>query len=228
MEDERQIEVLPWTITLETIPAIFLIPTCPTPCRMDLPVLRWRLVQWFEGGGGIVAIGGVQGIIRIVLVGRIKRIIGRIAISRVDGIPGIELVCRIKRIVGSICLCRIQRVIRRIATGRIEDVVVALVLLIEAHPGPSETEPEEHRRQDEERTHHLSPERRYEKTKGILLRSSPPVMPAVVGRNLLFSLRDGNTVASRINEAVPPPATAGRPTGLTLTSTGGLCLSLAE
>ena len=33
----------------------------------------WRTLQRREGRGGIVAIGGVQGIIRIVLVGRIER-----------------------------------------------------------------------------------------------------------------------------------------------------------
>lgn len=36
----------------------------------------WRTIQRHERGTGIVAIGGIQGIIRIALVGGIERVVG--------------------------------------------------------------------------------------------------------------------------------------------------------
>ncbi len=96
---------------------------CIARVRPHLPIAAGRLVKRCEGGGGIVAIGGVQGIIRIVLVGRIEWIIGSIAVGRIDGIPGIILVRRIVGIVGRIGLCRVQGVVRDILIRRIEDVV---------------------------------------------------------------------------------------------------------
>jgi hypothetical protein len=135
---------------------------CIARLRPHLPIAAGRLVKRCEGGSGVEAIGGVQGIIWIVLVGRIKWIIGSIAVGRIEGIPGIELVCRIVGIVGRIGLCRVQGVVRGVLIGRIEDVVVALILLVEAHLGPSETEREKHRSQDEKHTHKSPLERRWE------------------------------------------------------------------
>ena len=66
-----------------------------------------RAVERGEGGGGIVAIGRVQGIVGVVPVGGIEGIIRR------EGLRGI------------------LRIVRRILTGWIEDIVVALVFLIE-------------------------------------------------------------------------------------------------
>ena len=90
-----------------------------------------RAVERGEGGAGIVAIGWIQRIIWMVLVGEIEGIVGSIAIRWIDGVAVIKAVGGVEGIFRRIGLRRIQRIVRRIPAGRIEDVVVALVLLRE-------------------------------------------------------------------------------------------------
>lgn len=95
--------------------------------------LAWRTIQGREGRGGIVAIGGVQGILRIVLVRRIERVVGTEPVGWIHRVPGIETV------------------------RRVEDVVVALVLLVEAGFGECWCDGEEQRQQKEEDDPHGEP-----------------------------------------------------------------------
>ncbi len=66
----------------------------------------WRTIQGREGRGGIVVIGGVQGILRIVFVGGIERVVGAVAIRWVHRITGIIAVRRVEGIVGRRSLSR--------------------------------------------------------------------------------------------------------------------------
>lgn len=75
-----------------------------------------RAVERGEGGVGIVAVGGIEGIVE------------RVVIRRIDGVAGIKPVSRVEGIIRCEGLRRIQRIARRILTGRIEDIVVALIL----------------------------------------------------------------------------------------------------
>lgn len=62
-----------------------------------------------EGRGGIVGIGGVQGIIRIELVRGIERVVGTEPIGSIDRVTRIETIGRVEGIVGRIDLCGVQR-----------------------------------------------------------------------------------------------------------------------
>lgn len=84
---------------------------------------------------GVIAIGRVQRIVRVVLVGGIEWIVRGIAIRWVDRIAGIIAVRGVKRIIRRVGLRRIQRIVRHILIDWIEDVVIALVLLVEARIG---------------------------------------------------------------------------------------------
>ena len=74
----------------------------------------------------MVAIGGVQGIVWVVLGGGIERIGKAATIRQINRITGIIAVGRVEGIVGRVGPCGVQRAVWCIATGRIEDVVVAL------------------------------------------------------------------------------------------------------
>ena len=65
------------------------------------------------------------------MIGRIERVVRVKAVRWIGGIAGIIAVGRVKRIVGCVGLCRVQRVVWRIPIRGIEDVIVALVFLVE-------------------------------------------------------------------------------------------------
>lgn len=89
--------------------------------------------RYARGGVGVIAIGEVQGIVRMLLVGGIEGIVRR------EGLRGI------------------QRIVRGILTGWVEDIVVALVLFGEAGVGQRESEGEEQRQEKEEDNPHGEP-----------------------------------------------------------------------
>lgn len=99
--------------------------------RLRLAMGPRGTIKRFERHSGIETVGGVQGIVRIVLVCRIERVVGAITIRRIDRIPRVIAVSWVEGIAGIVSLRWIQRIIRTVLIDWIEDVVVALVFFIE-------------------------------------------------------------------------------------------------
>ena len=91
------------------------------------------------------------------MVRRIERVVGTEPVGWIHRVPGIEAVRGVEGVVGRVGLCGVQRVVRCISTGRVEDVVVALVLLVEAGFGECWCDGEEQRQQKEEDDPHGEP-----------------------------------------------------------------------
>ena len=92
---------------------------------------KW-VIERLERSAGIKPIGWVQRILRVVLISGIEGVVGIVPVRWIKRIPWIVAVSGAKRIIGRVSLCWVQRVVRCIPIGWIEDVVVALVLQIEA------------------------------------------------------------------------------------------------
>ena len=115
-----------------------------------LAVCSQGTIERLERRVGIIPIGWVQRILRVVLIGGIERIVGVVPIRWIHRITGVEAVRRVEGIFGRIGLCGVQRVVRRIPIRGVEDVVIALVFLVEARIGKCRRDREEQRQQKEE------------------------------------------------------------------------------
>lgn len=83
----------------------------------------------------VVAIDGVQRIVRVDFVYRIKGVVGVVTIDRIGGIPRIDAVDGVEGVLGIHRIDRVQGIIRAQFIDRVEDVVVAFVLFVEAEFG---------------------------------------------------------------------------------------------
>lgn len=95
-----------------------------------------KSVERFERRIRVVPIDGVQRIVRVDLVDRIKGVVGIVTIDRICGVPRIDTVNGVERIRGIYRIDRVQGIVRAQLIDRIEDVVVALILLVEAELSP--------------------------------------------------------------------------------------------
>ena len=48
----------------------------------------WRMIQGLEGRVEVIAIGWIQRILRVVLIGGIERVVGNVPIRWIGGVPG--------------------------------------------------------------------------------------------------------------------------------------------
>ena len=123
----------------------------------NLASAAWRTIQRSKRRSGIIAIGGVHGIIRIVQVRRIERVVRTVAIRWIHWITGIIAVRRVEGIVWRVGLCGIQRVVWGILIGWIENIVIALVFLREVRFGNRRCDGEEQRQEKEKDNLHGEP-----------------------------------------------------------------------
>ena len=116
--------------------------------RLALTV--WKSLEWSEGRVGVVAIDGVQRIIRVDLVDGVKGIVRVVPIDRIRGIPRIDAVDGVEWVLGIHRIDRVEGIVRTQLIDWVEDVVVPLVFLVEAgfcqrgSSGEEETEKAHH------------------------------------------------------------------------------------
>lgn len=120
-----------------------------------LAVTVGKGVEGSERGVGIVAIDGIQRVVRVDFIDRIEGIVGVETIDRICGIPGIDAVDGVEGVVGVHRIDWVKGIVRAQLVDRVEDVVVPLVLLVEAEFGPRRRDHEKHRpnEQKEDRPH---------------------------------------------------------------------------